>query len=325
MAGFLIDRFGRRVNLYISLAIAAVLNLFLLLPHGLFGLGILRFLMGLPFAMITIGNSTLRTDIIPEDKRAVGFSITTISIVVSALVIGPNLGYWVLEWSSFGFLFPLASILILVALIIFSTMGFEDIKTKSNTLSINEIIEPRVLWFALVQGLYFIGWPSILTFGPLYAREIGLDFIGNFYLVYGIGLLLSRPVSQLIQKDRMPISMNAISIAIVVLGHTIIGFFPTSTGFLIGAVFLGTGYGLCSALLQKLAFDLVKPEQRGRCSGTLFIGKDIGNIIGMYAFAFTAQAFGSYSFSYLMTAIVTLAPLLLLIFVALPDYQQKHH
>lgn len=323
VAGFLIDRYGRRITMALSLGCTALITLAFLLPQHIVGLGILRFLMGLPFAMNTTGNGTLRTDLIPADKRVDGFNITTIAIMLSALVIGPNLAYWILNISGFGLLFPIAAGLLLMAVGNLLLLKFDDIKTTSNKFSIKEIFEPRVIWFALILGITFIGWPGVLTYGPLYSLEVGLSFGGYFFLAFGCGLLLSRFINNSVMGADKPPAFTAFALVLVIVGHCVIGFLKNRVGFLSGAVFIGAGYGMALSIFKKLAYDLVEPERRGRCSATIYIAQDVGASIGIYAYGYLAESFGSFSYSYLMAAAVTILPLILLLLVALPDYKQK--
>ncbi|HUV15109.1 MAG TPA: MFS transporter [Pelolinea sp.] len=323
VAGFLIDRFGRRITLALSLGFTALISLAYLLPQGVVGLALLRFLMGIPFAMNTTGLATLRTDLIPDDQRGNGFNISTIAIMLSALVIGPNLGYLILNTSGFGLLFPIAAGMLFMAIGNLLLMKFEDIKTYTNRLSLKEIFEPRAIWFSLILGMLFIGWPGVLTYGPLYSIEVGLSFGGFYFLSFGIGLILSQFIAKAILGENKPPALTALAIALVIAGHAVIGFLRSRAGFLGGAVLIGAGYGLSFSIFNKLAFDLVEPERRGRCSATIYIAQDIGATIGIYAYSFVAESFGSFSYSYLMAAAVTILPVILLLLFALPDYKRK--
>jgi MFS family permease len=324
VAGFLIDRYGRRITLALSFGCTALISLAYLLPQHIVGLGMLRFLMGLPFAMNTTGISTLRTDLIPEDKKVDGFNITTISIMLSALVIGPNLAYWILNFSGFGVLFSITAGLLVMAIGILLLLKFDDIKTISNNISLKVIFEPRVIWFALILGITFIGWPGVLTYGPLYSLEVGLSFGGYFFLAFGCGLLLSRSISNTITGENKSPAFTALALVLVVVGYSMIGFLNSKVGFLSGAVFIGAGYGMTFSIFMKLAYDLVEPERRGRASSTIFIAQDVGVIIGIYAYGYLAESLGSFSYSYLMAAAVTILPLILLLLFALPDYKRKY-
>ena len=323
-AGFLLDRFGRRITMAISLGITVLISLAYLLPHEIAGLALLRGLMGIPFAMNTTGVGTLRTDLIPDNHRVTGFNISTIAIMLSALVIGPNLGYMILNLSGFSLLFPIAAGLLLLAICNLLLLKFDDIKTVTNKFSIKEIFEPRAIWFSLIMCIVFIGWPGILTYGPLYSLEIGLPFVGLYFLSFGIGLILSQFIAKFILGEGKPPYLTPISLILVVCGHSVIGFSHSQVGLLAGAVIIGSGYGLAFSIFAKMAFDLVKPKQRGRCSATLFISQDIGAIIGIYAFSFVAKTYGSYSYSYLMAAAATVLPLVILLVFALPDYKRKN-
>lgn len=322
-AGFLIDRLGRRITLTFSLLATAVITFAYLAPTSASGLTVMRGLMGLPFAMNTASVSTLRADLVPEGKRVEGFSVTTIVIMLSSLVIGPNLGYLILNIAGFGLLFPIAAGLILIAIGNLTILKFEDIKGSDNHLSVGEIFEPSVLWFALLMGTLFIGWPGVLTYGPLYSLEVGLEFGGVFFLALGVGLLSSRPIAKWILGGSRSNVYTAIAILMVIAGHSAIGSIRNVPGFLIGAALIGAGYGLSFSIFTKFGFDLVPPEKRGRCSGTLYIAQDLGATIGIYAYSGVAEATGTLANAYLMAAGITLIPLALLLFAALPDYRRK--
>ena len=142
-AGFLIDRVGRRTTLAVSLGVTALISLVYLLPKEILGLTFLHGLMGLPFAMNTAGVAALRTDLIPDDKKVEGFSVTTIAIMLSALVIGPNLGFLVLNLRGFGTLFPIAAGLLITAVGNLLLLKFKEIKTDKNRFAPREVFEPR--------------------------------------------------------------------------------------------------------------------------------------------------------------------------------------
>lgn len=322
-AGYLIDRFGRRINLALSLGLTAVISLAFLLPKGVAGLVLLRAIMGIPFAMNTTALSTLRSDLIPEEHRAIGFNISTIVIMLSALVIGPNLGYWISGNHGFGVLYASAAGLLFIAVGSFLMMKFADIKSEDNHFSLWEIFEPRAIWFAIIMGTLFMGWPGVLTYGPLYSLEVGLAFGGTFFLSFGIGLILSQFIARLIIGEERPPAFTALAILLVITGHCIIGFTRNQIGFLAGAVFIGAGYGLSFSIFTKLAFDMVVPERRGRCAGTLYIAQDIGATIGIYAYSFVAELTGTYSTGYLMAGAASIIPAAVLLTFALPDYARK--
>jgi predicted MFS family arabinose efflux permease len=303
--------------------VTALISLAYLLPTNIMGLILLRGLMGLPFAMNTAGVATLRTDLIPDDRKVEGFSVTTISIMLSALVIGPNLGFLMLNIRGFSLLFPIAAGLLITAVGNLLLLKFHDIHTATNRFAPKEVFEPRAIWFALLMGILFIGWPGVLTYSPLYSLEVGLSFGGFFFLAFGSGLLLSQFIAKIILSETRSKSYTAFAILLVVAGHSIIGLVRNQAGFLLGAVFIGAGYGLSFSIFTKLAFDLVIPERRGRCSGTLFIVEDLGATIGIYAYSFIADATGTFANAYLMAAGISLISLSLLLFVALPDYKKR--
>jgi len=202
-------------------------------------------------------------------------------------------------------------------------MKFEDIKDRKRKLNFNSFFECRVVWFSILLGLIFFGWPGLLTYGPLYAIELGLTNSSMFLLSIGIGLLLSRFISKVfIDRDRQKIT-NLIPLFMILIGYMSIGFIREEIGFLIGGCFLGIGYSLAFTIYQAMAFDLVEPESRGACSGTLILGQDIGATIGLYAYGYMAEIFGSYSASYSLVAVEMILPIILFFFIIAPDYSKK--
>lgn len=173
------------------------------------------------------------------------------------------------------------------------------------------------------MGVLFIGWPGVLTYSPLYSQEIGLNFGGSFFLAFGVGLVLAQLITKVILEKSKSIFINSLAIVLVICGHGVIGLTHNQTGFLIGAVIIGMGYALSFSIFTKLTFDLVIPERRGRCSGTLFIVEDLGATIGIYTYSFIAESTGTFANAYLMAAGVSVVSLLVLCLAALPDYLRK--
>jgi len=323
--GYLIDRLGRRWTLIIALFTGSLINFCLLLPMGLTGLGILRFLIGFPFALFSTGLSTLTADLIPEEKRADGFSISSIVIMITGQVLAPILGLCLLGENNFNLVFILTGILGIMAILVVFLMRFEDIKDRRLVFSLKTLVEKRVLLLALVMCLLFIGWPGLLTYGPLFAVEVGFNNAAPFLVTFGFGLLFSRLLGDLVLDLRAPRRAGGLALALLLGGFALSGFMKTQLGFLFGGGMIGIGYGLAFAIFPAMAVNLVEIARRGACNATLIFGQDLGAFFGSYIFGWTAQSFGNYASSYALVGSGMALPLVVFLFFALPNYQKKYN
>ncbi len=321
--GYIVDRMGRKWAMIISLAVTAVINFCLLLPMNLVGLGVLRFLSGFPFALNSTSLSTLTSDLVPEERRADGFSISSSIVTFFSQVFAPIASLWILGDNNFDLIFIISVVLALSGFFLIFLMRFEDIKDRNLSFSRNSLFEKRSLWLSLVMSLTFLGWPGLLTYGPLYAEEIGLGSAVIFLFAFGIGLFQSRMIGNLILDLRKPQRAGMLSLFSLLVGFVITGYFPPGWNFILGGALIGMGYGLSFAIFPAMAVNLVEKTRRGVCNATLTFGQDVGAFFGSYVFGWTAQAFGNYSSSYSLIGFIMAVPVLFFLFFALPDYRKN--
>ncbi|MHB8807405.1 MAG: MFS transporter [Anaerolineaceae bacterium] len=322
--GYLVDRLGRKWTLIVSLLIGSLVNFCLLLPMGLTGLGILRFLIGFPFALYSTGLGTLTADLVPEEKRADGFNILSIVNTTTGQVLAPILGLWLLGKNNFSLVFTLTGILGILAVVVVLLMRFEDIKNPTLRFSFKSLVEKRVLSIALLMGLIFIAWPGLLTYGPLYAEEVGFDNAIPFLIAFGFGLLLSRPLCSRFLDLRAPRRAGTLALMILLVGFALMGLVKTQATFLLGGALMGMGYGVAFTTFPAMAVNLVEVTRRGACNATLIFCQDFGVFLGSYVYSGAAQTFGNYGSSYALIGLVMILPLIVFLFSALPDYQKRY-
>lgn len=321
--GYLVDRFGRKWTLTAALILDALISFSLLLPTGLVGLGILRFLIGFPFALFSTGLNTLTADLIPEERRSEGLGISSIVTTISGQVLAPILALWLLGDANFHSVFIFAGLLAVIATCLVLLTRTADIKNGSLAFSFASLIEKRVLWLALVMGLTFLGWPGLLTYGPLMAEEAGFINASPFLMAFGIGLLFSQLLGKRLFNLTAPRRAGGMALLILVSGFVLVGFVHVKLAFLLGGGLMGTGFGLSFAIFPVMAVNLVEADRRGACNATIIFGQDVGVFIGSYVFGWTARAAGNYGSSYGLVGLLLLLPLAVFLFSALPDYQRR--
>ena len=202
--GYIVDRWGRKITLACSLLIIALINFSMLFPMNITVLGVLQLIIGVPFSLFSTAIHTLTADVIPEEVRAEGFSVSSILTLISAVAIAPNLAFLILGASSFNLLFAIAGCIGILAIITILFMPFEDIRNHAAKFSFSTIFELKVSRITFVIAFLFLGWPGLLTFGPLYSNELGIGKPGIFLLSYGFGLLISRWLSKCVVDLKIP-------------------------------------------------------------------------------------------------------------------------
>ncbi len=319
-SGYIVDRWGRKRTLIISFIFIALSNFLLMLPLNIAGLGIIRFLIGIPFSMYTTATGTVSADILPDEHRSDGFGIISIVTMLAGVVLAPNLGFILLGNGFYERIFMMAGLFGLMAIILVLIMPYKDIRNPGAVFSLNTSFETKVYRIAAVLSFLLMGMPALFTFGPLYAKELGVGSTGLFLLFYGSGLLISRKLCQYLVDMDNPKNVGIITIGVIIIGYSIIGIINTSFGFFLGSCLLGIGYGMVFAVFSPMALRLVEPCRRGACNATLILGQDIGSFIGLYLVSWTAQIYKGYNNSYLIIGLIMFIPLGIFVYFGLPHY-----
>lgn len=161
IVGGLLDRYGRRPFMIWGL-LFFILSMYLYDWVGTMAILLaLRVLHGASWALSTTAVSTAITDIIPASRRGEGMGWFGMAMTV-AMAIGPMLGIWVLENSSFHGLFLLATGLSAAALLlVFSTrIPFSPQTTDRKIV----LFERSVLPVTAVLFFVAVAYGGITTF-----------------------------------------------------------------------------------------------------------------------------------------------------------------
>ena len=195
-AGILIDAVNkRRLMIVISVLFFIVMALFLVASaiSMLYGL---RLLHGVIFAVATTTAAALAALILPPSRKGEGIGYFALSTNL-AMVVGPMVGLLIMEHLSSTALFAALSVLAALS-IVMSTMRLPAAvilpQGARRRLSVQTFIERRALAPALIAGILFFAYGSVLTFIPLYTRSLGLSAETSlFYACYAGAILVTRP------------------------------------------------------------------------------------------------------------------------------------
>ena len=305
-AGILIDAVNkRRLMIVISVLFFIVMALFLVASaiSMLYGL---RLLHGVIFAVATTTAAALAALILPPSRKGEGIGYFALSTNL-AMVVGPMVGLLIMEHFSSTALFTALSILAALS-IVMSTMRLPDAvilpQGARRRLSVQTFIERRALAPALIAGILFFAYGSVLTFIPLYTRSLGLSAETSlFYACYAGAILVTRPFVGRIFDRMGPDDTVYPGVLLFAVGMALLGSITELTGLIVAALLLGAGFGAVTPALQTLAVRSVPASRAGVATATYFWSLDISVGLAAAGLGIVAVTYG-YAFTYRIVDVV---------------------
>ncbi len=322
--GYLLDRWGRKRILYISVLLFGAINFLYVFAKSPYTVLLIRFIQLIPFAASTTAVVTIATDIIPQNRRGEGLSYFTTSTTLP-LAIGPSIGYalYKINWT---LPFILAGSIGLVCFIASFFLTVPEYEPSSEKYSFKSLFEKKVVIIALIAGLSFSALPGIFSFISLYGEQlaVNLDLIGYVYTSYAASLLLTRLIGAKVIDKKDPKISGVIALLLLIAGLILISVSNQLVGLFIGAFLAGAGAGIILPTLLMMAINIA-PTKRGICNSMVYGGLDVSNSLGASVFGFLAKAFNDYSCSYLAFSGIELIALGIFLFATLPQYRKQMH
>lgn len=307
VAGRLLDRMGRKKILIASVALFMVstftyegIQSFLLLLA-------LRFIHGVSFGVVTTTTGTIANSLVPPKRKGegIGYFATTMNI---AMVIGPFLGLTVIYTYNFSVLFAILSVFSLLAFLCASMIRVpvanQSTQNSNQSFHWKNFIEPHAIPISLTGMLLAFAYSGILTFIPVYAKELGLvQTASYFYVVYAAMIILSRPLTGRL-FDRLGGHVIVYpSVLLYIIGLVTLSQAHTSLSFLVAGAVIGLGYGTLFPVFQTIAIQSSPAHHSGIATGTYLLLYDGGIALGSIILGAVASA-STYRDMYLVSAVV---------------------
>ena len=268
----------------------------------------LRLLHGVIFAVATTTAAALAALILPPSRKGEGIGYFALSTNL-AMVVGPMVGLLIMEHFSSTALFTALSILAALS-IVMSTMRLPDAvilpQGARRRLSVQTFIERRALAPALIAGILFFAYGSVLTFIPLYTRSLGLSAETSlFYACYAGAILVTRPFVGRIFDRMGPDYTVYPGVLLFAVGMALLGSITGLTGLIGAALLLGAGFGAVTPALQTLAVRSVPASRAGVATATYFWSLDISVGLAAAGLGIVAVTYG-YAFTYRIVDVVVI-------------------
>ena len=293
--GSVADRWSAAGVLAVGLAFLAVGSLFLLVPFlaMVFVGAVVR---GLGWAGLNTGGYVTLASTAPADRRGEAAGYYT-SATASASILFPALALWIIDGhGGYHLVFLLSSLFAFaalpIALILFGKKSSAAPAQTAADPRPGGLIERGVLVATVLNLCSTLAMPAVLAFLPLYARALGIEHIGIFYVLAGVTSIVIRP---LLGKSSDAMGRGpaiALGLGAQLVGFTFIALAQSLVPILVGGIFVALGSAMTSSATTALAMDLTNPQSRGRGMATYSVSYQIGAGIGAIISGALADAFG---------------------------------
>jgi MFS family permease len=290
VAGWLLDRFGRRPFLLGGLATMSLSSLaFLWIDRIGPALFLVRGVQGLAFAAGFNAASTLAVELAPVARRVTALGLFGVSTLTTH-AIAPALGEVLVAHAGFPALFVAAAACSAVGFIVALPLNPPPLHLHRSSAR----LEPTRALLAAFATIACCGiaFGSVITYVPTFVADEHLGRVGVFFLSYTTAAVLSRvfggQLGDTLERRTVilpMIGLLTVSIASLAMIHTV------AMLAMVGMAF-GLAQGLSYPTLNAFAIDQTGATRLGRVQ-TLYNGAfNLGTTSGSMLFGPVVQAYG---------------------------------
>ncbi|MFD1927997.1 MFS transporter [Sporosarcina siberiensis] len=306
--GKILDVYGKRKMLWIGLVLYLGCTILYYFIEPFQGLLALRFVQGIFFSLITTAAGSLAVDNIPVTRRGAGLGYYTMSTNL-AVVLGPLIGLFIIQYYSFDMLFIVMSFIMIIGVITSLSIiqkDFPDAASVQKKFALGDLFEKKALPISLLASVISFSYASVLSYLSIYAQAKDLlELASTFFLIYAAVMLVARPFTGRIFDEKGPQFVIIPGFISFIIGLILLAFMDSTFVFLFAGAFLGFGYGSIVPSFQTLAMQATDPERSGYATATFFTLFDSGLAIGSFVFGLIAISYG-YQNVYLIAAFLIL-------------------
>lgn len=286
--GGLLDQIGRRPFVVYGLLLFALTMILYDWIAAIPILILLRIFHGVSWAASTTAIGTAVTDIIPPKRRGEGMGWFGLSMTVG-MALGPMLGLWVLDTTSFDTLFLVTTALGLGAFVLalLTKMPFERQGAKGKIV----LFERSVLPMMILTFFLAVTYGGITSFLPLFAESIRVN-AGTFFLIYAITLTVTRPIAgKLSDRYGEPVVLVP-AVVLMILSLIVLSLAGGLGAVVATAILYGVGFGSVQPILQAATIRLAPQHRKGVANASFFTAFDLGIGLGTVILGYVSQYLG---------------------------------
>jgi predicted MFS family arabinose efflux permease len=319
VAGYGLDRWGRRGLQLGLLALFAVAACSYRFAGSIAALAMVRLFHGIPFGGATTAQSTVASDLVPPRMRGEGLGLFGLANNL-AMAVGPAVGLGLLASDGFAGLFNAATIMAILGLGLAWMLSYPKVRHVDDKLCLSVLVEQRVGWLSAATLLAYTGYGGVITFITLYATQYGIRNSGWFFTAYSAGLVLARSIAGRMFDRHGARPTVILGLVHLFTAYATLALLPGLNAYLAGALLLGLGFGTLNPSVSAMAVNLVPPERRGAATATLGAAIDVGVGMGSILLGALASMLGNYAHMFAAAGALLLLPGMLFAIRVLPDY-----
>jgi MFS family permease len=294
LAGWLTDAWRRRPMVLIGSFCYGAASIVYLLAGSIPFLLVGRFVHGFGLSCYTTAATAYVADIAPLKRRGEAMGLFS-AAHAAGLIVGPVIGFMLVESKGFSYLFCLSGGLAFTAFLI-SLIPRERRQPRegprrpwSPRTGIVAVEALPAAWMALCMGM---GFGTVNAFIAIFAQPRGVQNPGFFFMVQAVALLASRTFAGRL-ADRY--GRATVIVPGLILMAAALAMLPPVHAFayfVVSAFLFGLGFGAAQPAVMALLVDRVSSEQRGLATSTYFTGFDAGISIGSILLGLVSQRWG---------------------------------
>lgn len=320
LTGYAIDAFSRKLLYLAAFFLFTITFGFYSVIFSFVPFLILRFLHGFAWGVTTTSGSTSIVDFIPEHRRGEGIGIYGMSFTI-AMAIGPFLGLTIIHNFDYSVMFWIATSISLIGFVTLLFIQFPPYHANHKPkLNFNKLFSRRAFPVSINLLIINITYGALITYVTIYASEKGFENPGFFFLIFAIGVAISRIIAGKVFDMYGASTLGVVGTSLIIAGFIVLGLAENYFQFLISAIINGFGFGVISPTFSTMVNNLVHRNMRGAANSTLFIFLDSGIGLGALIFGILIE-YVKISDSYLMCSIIALIGLIFFRLFTLKHYQ----
>jgi MFS family permease len=278
VAGWAVDRHGRRPFMLGGAALFVVAPLLYAGSHSLGALMAVRALHGVGMGLYPTGGTAMAADMAPPARR--GFALGLVGTAANvALAVGPLLGIWLVAARGYHWLFAASASLAILTLLM-TLAQRESLRAPVRVpLSLDSAFSRAALYPCAVMLAFMTTYGALATYLPLYAAARGAN-AGLFFTVMAAGVIASRAVAGGLSDRLGRAPVAAAGTLCGALALVVVALAGGSWGLVAGGLVYGAGLGAANPALVAWCVDLVGPTERGKALGTFYSALELGIAAG---------------------------------------------
>ncbi|WP_024545390.1 MFS transporter [Picosynechococcus sp. NKBG15041c] len=287
--GRMVDEQGRKRVILIGAAVVAIAPWGYIFLNSIPQMMLWRAFHGISIAAFTTGYSALVVDLAPERNRGEVISYMSLAIPLG-MSIGPVVGGYLLGNVPYPVIFMVSGVCGVVALLLAiqtkEAMPTDPASAKQPLTALQtetnrdywELFRHKGLYIpSLIMLCIGLVFGVLVTFLPLYIRDLGLDFnVGLFYGAAAISsftsrLLVGRASDTIGRGLFISGSLLCYTVTMLILNNAL-----STSWFMMAGVMEGLGAGTLVPMMIALMSDRSSSAERGKVYSICIGGFDVG-------------------------------------------------